>query len=195
MNYLFPAGICLHQFPPSGGRSQSHRRSVRIWIRSSYSQCWMGQVSNCQFGQLSVKYIIYSCCQPYLILSADRRTTEESIRIYVRMTPDFIVVKHGRYLNKENHNCYHIFLLFLFAYLLHFQAAFILTEPSLKIALRLYSHWLEARPCPVELQATTENRSKVECFIYRSFDVNAGRAHWILITQATLLKVRDVLVY
>lgn len=41
---LFLVGICFHQFPSSGGRIQSHHRSVRIWIRSPHSQCWMGQV-------------------------------------------------------------------------------------------------------------------------------------------------------
>lgn len=45
-----------------------------------------------------------------LTLFADRQTTEESIRIYPRMMPDFIVVKCGCYLNKENQCCYNFFV-------------------------------------------------------------------------------------
>lgn len=41
---LFLVGVCFHQFPSSRGCIQSHRWSVRIWIWSPHSQCWMGQV-------------------------------------------------------------------------------------------------------------------------------------------------------
>lgn len=89
---FFLAGICFHQFPSAGGRIQSHRRSVRIWIRSPYSQCWMGQVrviSHCLTGG------IYSCLHPFVISSQAFKQLKNQQR-----RPDLSVEKYG-FWNKE----------------------------------------------------------------------------------------------
>lgn len=44
---VFPSnsGLCFHQLPSARRCCQSHLRCVWLWIRSSHSQCGMGQVS------------------------------------------------------------------------------------------------------------------------------------------------------